>query len=158
MQAVGRYHQQRRRNNPLRKAVGTFSNEIIPGDGMFRAPKFGNRDDQSVQRWAGGARLLLGVAEIVMKILAVEGNWARNMQILGYHVDIGSITIALPGAGLIGDFNLVRRPVFENGKMAADIHSLHVLLGCVSHWLPTGRIWRRLVGPVSGLLGFLTTP
>ena len=76
------------------------------------------------------------------------------MLLLGYYVDLDLDAIALHGPKLVGAFNLVRLPVFDSGNMTVDIHSLRELRGCVNRWLATGRIWKWLVAPANGLLGF----
>ena len=154
MGEVGRYRHQRRPSNPLQNGVAPSKNKIFAGDGMFLAPKIGNIATQSVECGADGARLCLRDTAFSAKKFEADGRWAANFLLSGYYVDLDSTTIALPDPKLIASYNVIHLPVFDNGDISVDIHSMEELRGCMNNWLLTGRIRKRLVEHVNGLLGF----
>ena len=127
---------------------------VYVDDGILLEPKIGPRPEQSAACWEGGAHLFLGVTSISEKKKLVDGMWATDLVLLGYHVNLAADSIALPGPKILSAFHLIHQPVFDAGNVALDLHALQELRGCVNHWLPAGRVWRWLVEPVNGLLSF----
>ena len=83
----------------------------------------------------------------------LEGEWTQEILLLGYHVNLGADTIALPGPKLVSAYNLVHLAIFDHGNMTVDLHAAQELRGCMNHWSPAGRLWKWLVEPVNGLSG-----
>ena len=154
MQAVQFFHRCHIPPNPEWNGRERLSAELYVDDGMFLEVRMGDRPQISVGNWELGVRLFLGQTGISKKKLDIEGQWATELVLLGFHVNLHTNLISLPNPKITGAYNLINTRVLNYGNCVVSTHDIQELRGCINHWPNTGRIWKWLIPPANRLLTY----
>ena len=121
---------------------------------MFIEPKLGNRPQISVEIWGLGVMLLLGLTGISERKRRIERQWAPELVLLGFHIDLVRDSISMPNPKIAGDADILSSPVFDTGNYVLGIRDAQELRGCINHWAYTGRVWLWLTPPINKMLSY----
>ena len=98
--------------------------------------------------------MVIGNDSLNLDKLGVEGLWSSKQIILGYEVDFGKFTIALPGEKAVGAHVLIESPPFGPGSRIAIICDIQELRGNIAHWQGANTIWGFFAEPANRMLSF----
>ena len=130
-----------------------FNCEIFAGDGMFIEARLGTRQKQCVEKWEWAATRFLGDTAIIKTKLELEGEWSKELLLLGFHVDLKLDEITPPDPKIVGAYNLLHLNVFNPGNYTIPLQTMQELRGSLNHWSNTNRIWKWLSEPINQMLG-----
>ena len=77
-----------------------------------------------------------------------------KLVLLGYYVDLHEDTISTPDPEMLEVVNLINSPEFNPCCLTATLHSIQELRWRISHWVPTGRIWRWITESANQMMNF----
>ena len=123
-------------------------------DAIFIEPRLGRRPEACFSCWGNIFRKLLGDDSPNRYKLTEEGEWEDTHILLGYEINVDSLTTRLPNAKVGGAWGMISDPVFQMRNRAIRVKKAHILRGLINHWGDANRFWKYMTAPFNALLGF----
>ena len=129
-----------------------FYADVFVDDGMFVEESVGRRQEKSAQVWGRGADLFFGTGARSARKLELEGQWLRDLVLMGYYDDLQNDLISFPCPEILGAAHLINTPEFDSRCQAIILRSIRELRGRINRWGNACYIWRRLTEPVNQMM------
>ena len=113
--------------NKIRDGHQDLSSLLFVDDAIFIEPRIGMRPEVCVSCWESIWRRLLGADSPNEDKLMEEGDWKSTHILLGYEVNVNSLTIRLPEAKVCGAWGILHDSVFKEGNRIIPVKNAQVL-------------------------------
>lgn len=127
---------------------------MFAGNAMIVDVDFPQRFELAACAWEHCCCAVLGNGSVSEKKGKVEGSWAEDAILLGFHEGVQTKRIRLPDANIEGARLAISKPVFNSGNTAILPKSSHGLRGLCAHYSNCNQVWGTMAQPIDSLLAY----
>ena len=109
---------------------------------------------QTANAWGNCCETVIGNGPVIEKEKRFGGAWVEESILLGFHVDVQTKRIRLPGANIEGAWLTVTKPVFNAGNTAILLKYLQELRGLFTHYSNCNQLWKTLAQPIDAPIAY----